>query len=160
MGSSKRSSSGPERLWAPWRLEYIETADQPEGCIFCLKPKTSEDRRNLIVYRGEHAFVILNRFPYNNGHAMVAPYTHTAEFARLKDSEKLELIDLLSLTKEVLGLVMRPHGFNIGINLGRSAGAGIESHLHIHIVPRWNGDTNFMPILANTKVIPESLDQT
>lgn len=160
MGSSKRCASGHELLWAPWRLEYIESADQPKGCIFCIKVQESDDRKNLIVYRGKHAFVILNRFPYNNGHVMIAPYKHIAEFSSLSDQAKLELIDLLSLTKEVLDQVMRPHGFNIGINLGRSAGAGIEDHLHIHVVPRWNGDTNFMPILANTKVIPESLDKT
>lgn len=160
MGSLKRCSSGHQLLWAPWRLEYIETADQPKGCIFCITSKDSEDRKNLIVYRGNTAFVILNRFPYNNGHVMIAPYTHTSEFSSLSDPEKLELIDLLILTKEALSLVMNPQGFNVGINLGRSAGAGIEDHLHIHVVPRWNGDTNFMPILANTKVIPESLDQT
>lgn len=160
MGSSKQCSSGQELLWAPWRLEYIETADQPQGCIFCLKSKESEDRKNLIVYRGKTAFVILNRFPYNNGHVMIAPYAHTVEFSSLSDQEKLELMDLLDLTKAVLTSVVSPHGFNIGINLGRAAGAGIEDHLHIHVVPRWNGDTNFMPILASTKVIPESLDKT
>jgi len=160
MGHSKHSGAERNLLWAPWRLEYIETADAPSGCIFCVKPKESEDRKNLIVHRGEKAFVMLNRYPYNNGHVMIAPYTHTADFSRLSDAEKLELMDLLSLTKEVLSLIMNPHGFNIGINLGRAAGAGIEDHLHVHMVPRWNGDTNFMPVLANVKVIPESLDQT
>jgi ATP adenylyltransferase len=158
--SSGKKKSNPDILWAPWRIEYIENADRPAGCLFCIKPSENDDRRNLIVFRGKHAFVMMNRYPYNNGHLMVVPYRHTAVLSDLNGAEKIELFDLLSLSNRVLSEVMTPHGFNLGMNLGRTAGAGIEEHLHFHIVPRWNGDTNFMPVLGHTKVVSEGLEQT
>jgi ATP adenylyltransferase len=158
-------AAGPEILWAPWRIEYIENADRlsggnPPGCIFCVKPRETEDRANLIVRRGRTAFVIMNRYPYNNGHLMVVPGRHTADLSALGTEEKIELFDLLTASQRVLSEVMKPQGFNIGMNLGRPAGAGIEDHLHFHIVPRWNGDTNFMPVLGHVKVVSEGLEQT
>ena len=147
-------------LWAPWRIEYIQNPDKTPGCIFCDKPKESDDKVNLIVYRGKLTFVMMNRYPYNNGHLMVIPFRHTSELASLSSDEKLELFDLLVLSKEALKEVMHPHGFNIGMNLERVAGAGITEHLHFHIVPRWDGDTNFMPVVGHTKVISEGLEET
>lgn len=153
-----------EKLWAPWRLEYIKNADKmkEEGCIFCDLPEEGpeNDRKNLIIFRGKRAFVILNKYPYNNGHLMVVPYRHTRSLEELDTEEKLELMDLLEKSVGVLEKAYAPHGFNIGMNLGRVAGAGIDEHIHFHIVPRWNGDTNFMPVVANTKVISASLDDT
>ncbi len=157
---NRKNRGGPEILWAPWRIEYIENTSEYEGCIFCDKSKESDDRKNLIVYRGELGFVMMNRYPYNNGHLMVVPYQHTSEFSSLSSEEKLELFNLLEVSLDVLRKVMKPQGFNIGMNLGRLAGAGIADHLHFHIVPRWGGDTNFMPILGHTKVISEGLEQT
>ncbi|MBN2030063.1 HIT domain-containing protein [bacterium] len=147
-------------LWAPWRMEYIENADEYDGCIFCEKPKEDRDEENLIVYRGKTAFVMMNRYPYNNGHLMVVPYQHTDELNALSREQKIELFDLLILSKEKLIKVMKPQGFNIGMNIGRIAGAGIVDHLHFHIVPRWSGDTNFMPIVGHTKVVSEGLVET
>lgn len=147
-------------MWAPWRIQYIENCDTPEGCIFCDKPRGDNDRGNLIVYRGEVTFVIMNRYPYNNGHLMIVPYRHTCDLASLSRSEQNELFDLLAASSAVLSEVMHPHGFNIGMNLGRVAGAGIADHLHYHIVPRWDGDTNFMPITGHAKVVSEGLEQT
>jgi len=158
--STGGNASGMDILWAPWRIEYIENAEKPAGCIFCVKPSQSDDRGNLITHRGKSAFVIMNRYPYNNGHLMVVPFRHTADLSVLEDSEKLELFDLLIDSQRVLTRVMNPQGFNIGMNAGRTAGAGIADHLHFHIVPRWNGDTNFMPVLGHTKVVSEGLDQT
>jgi len=147
-------------LWAPWRIQYIENCDTPEGCIFCDKPKEDKDRENLIVFRGQTMFIIMNRYPYNNGHLMIVPYRHTCDLASLSRDEQIESFDLLAASKTVLAEVMRPHGYNIGMNLGRVAGAGIADHLHYHIVPRWDGDTNFMPILGAAKVVSEGLEQT
>jgi ATP adenylyltransferase len=147
-------------LWAPWRMEYIQNADKDTGCIFCNKPKESDDKANLIVHRGELTFVMMNRYPYNNGHLMVVPFRHTNEMASLSRDEKLELVDLLVLSQEALKEVMQPQGFNIGMNLERIAGAGIVDHLHFHIVPRWDGDTNFMPVVGHTKVLSEGLEET
>lgn len=150
-----------KRLWAPWRMEYIESAIAGErGCFLCAAARGSDDRKSLVVHRGEKCFVIMNRFPYNNGHVMVAPYRHVAELGGLSREEGMELLDLVALSISVLREVMRPDGFNVGINLGRAAGAGVEDHLHVHVVPRWAGDTNFMPVLADVKVIPELLEQT
>jgi len=160
MSSDKPESSRPDLLWAPWRIEYIENAGKYDGCILCDKPAESDDRANLILYRGDLSYVIMNRFPYNNGHLMIVPYRHTHEMHRLDDAERLELFALLEKSRAVLEQVMHPHGFNIGMNLGRVAGAGIDTHLHFHIVPRWSGDTNFMPILGKTKVISEALERT
>jgi len=145
-----------EYMWAPWRMEYIK-AEKPHGCIFCDKPGQNSDRNNLILYRGDSCFVIMNYYPYNNGHLMIVPYRHVARLEHLSDSERYELMDLLSLCSTVLQHCMNPDGFNIGMNLGRVAGAGIDDHIHFHVVPRWNGDTNFMPVVGVTKVSPQGL---
>lgn len=147
------------RLWAPWRLQYVG-APKAEGCIFCAAASGNDDRKYLIAHRGPLAFVILNLFPYNSGHAMVVPYRHCPRVGDLSDSEKLEMMILLDLTTRAQEMAFHPEGTNVGINLGRAAGAGIEDHLHIHVVPRWVGDTNFMPVLGDTKVIPEHLEAT
>ncbi|OQX87232.1 HIT family hydrolase [candidate division KSB1 bacterium 4484_87] len=150
-----------EKLWAPWRIEYIEMPKEDNSeCIFCDKPSQNEDEKNLILYRGKTCFVIFNRYPYNNGHLMVVPFKHTNDLNALTDEEKLELMDLLIVSQRALSEIMAPQGFNIGMNLGQVAGAGVKDHLHFHIVPRWNGDTNFMPVLGETKVISEGLEQT
>lgn len=151
-----------KRLWAPWRMEYImdESEKKEQGCIFCQFPKQGEDAQNLIVYRSHSCFVILNKYPYNNGHAMVVPYQHTGDILELNNSVLLDIQQTIQKTVQVLRTVMSPHALNIGMNLGRSAGAGIDAHLHYHIVPRWEGDTNFMPVLAETKVVSEGLKTT
>jgi len=146
-------------LWAPWRIKYVEVK-QPEGCIFCDKPAETEDEANLILYRDRLAFIILNAFPYNNGHVMVAPYRHVANLQDLSDEEKLQIMQLTGLAQDVISSALHPDGFNVGINLGKSAGAGIANHIHAHVVPRWIGDTNFMPVIAETRVIPEALSAT
>jgi ATP adenylyltransferase len=146
-------------LWAPWRIEYI-TQPKEAGCIFCNKPSENQDKKNFILFRGKSAFVIMNFYPYNNGHLMIVPFRHISDIADLTADEKLELMDLLALSKEALRQTMSPQGFNIGMNLGEVAGAGIKDHLHFHIVPRWNGDTNFMPICGHTKVVSEGLTET
>ncbi len=148
-----------ERLWAPWRMAYIEPSEQekPAGCIFCALPARNEDTASLIVHRGRACFVILNAFPYNNGHLMVVPYRHAARLPDLNPEENAEMLRLASLMTEALGDVSHPDGYNIGMNLGAAAGAGIADHLHLHVVPRWNGDTNFMPVVGDVKVMPESL---
>jgi ATP adenylyltransferase len=148
-----------ERLWAPWRMEYIGGADLP-GCIFCDKPAAGDDESNLIVHRGEAAYVLMNLYPYSNGHLMVAPYRHVAAPGDLDEGERAEMWALLDRAIGVLSEVMAPHGFNAGINIGRVAGAGVEDHIHLHVVPRWNGDTNFMPVVGQTRVLPELLDET
>ena len=149
-------------LWAPWRAEYIHSfGKKPEkGCIFCLKSDRKKDRENLIVYRGKCVFVIMNRYPYNNGHLMVVPCRHVADPSDLSAVENHALWDALLLCKVAIKRLFKPAGFNIGMNLGRCAGAGIEGHCHIHIVPRWNGDTNFMPVFGNVKVVSEGLFKT
>jgi len=141
-------------------MKYILEVDRPDGCILCDKPKEDRDEENLILYRGETCFVIMNKFPYNNGHLMVAPYRHTADLAELSPKEREELMALAGMGVTVLQQVLSAHGFNIGMNLGRVAGAGIDQHLHLHIVPRWSGDTNFMPVLGEVKVISEALEET
>ncbi len=150
-----------EHLWAPWRMQYIENEiDKTDGCIFCEFPKANADEKYLIPYRSHKCFVILNKFPYNNGHVMVVPYMHTGNFTALPADVLLDLQQTIQKTIQVMQNIMHPHGFNVGMNIGRTAGAGIDEHLHFHIVPRWDGDTNFMPILANTKVVSESLEAT
>jgi ATP adenylyltransferase len=146
-------------LWAPWRLKYIK-APKEKGCFLCKYIKSKNDKKNLILYRGKTAFIILNRYPYNSGHLMVAPIKHSADFSMLTDAEQLELIKLTARAIDVLKKSFAPMGFNIGVNLGRVAGAGLEDHLHFHVVPRWNGDTNFMPATSSTKVMPQLLDET
>ncbi|PPD57456.1 HIT family protein [Dehalogenimonas etheniformans] len=148
-----------EQIWAPWRMQLIE-GPKKDGCIFCDLPGEGEDRKNLVLHRGKQAFVIMNAFPYTAGHLMVAPFRHVARLADLTPGEKAELMDLVAKCETVLSDAMRPEGFNVGFNLGRAAGAGVDKHLHCHIVPRWVGDTNFMPVLGETRVINEALDKT
>ena len=146
-------------LWAPWRLEYIKQADELDGCVFCLAA-TADDEEGLVVSRGAHAFALLNKYPYSSGHLMVAPYRHVAEFGAVSDEEALELHRLAEGGMAALAETFAPQGYNIGWNLGRIAGAGIVDHVHLHVVPRWAGDTNFMPVLADVKVLPEHLSET
>jgi len=146
-------------LWAPWRLEYIEQADEQVGCIFC-SAAAADDEAGLVVHRGDEAFVLLNRFPYASGHVMVAPYRHVGDFAELDDAEVLEIHRLAGQGIGALAQLYEPQGFNLGWNLGRVAGAGVIDHVHLHLVPRWLGDTNFMPVLADVKVMPEHLAET
>lgn len=150
-----------ERLWAPWRMQYVSTAGKSSGeCIFCAKPAEDADAANLIVWRSSACFVILNLYPYTSGHLMIAPYRHTRDLADLTDEEWLDMARLMRWCIRALEREYRPDGFNVGFNLGRAAGAGIEGHLHLHIVPRWHGDTNFMATIGETRVLPESLQQT
>jgi ATP adenylyltransferase len=148
-----------EQIWAPWRIEYIQRAKEG-GCILCQKPKENNDEANFILYRGQHNFIILNGFPYNPGHLMIAPYRHIANLEDLSFEEVMEHFDIVKKGLEILKATLKPAGFNIGLNLGRVAGAGIEDHIHTHIVPRWQGDTNFMPVLSDTKIISEGLAST
>jgi len=146
-------------IWAPWRIEYIKREKEKE-CIFCRGAREERDRENLILLRGTTSFIIMNRYPYSNGHLMIVPYRHVKELGELLCVENLELMNLITKSIEILRADLTPDGFNIGVNLGRAAGAGIDDHLHFHIVPRWSGDTNFMPVIADVKVIPEYLDET
>jgi ATP adenylyltransferase len=148
-----------ERLWAPWRLEYIRTADEQPGCVFCIAAE-GDDEERLVVHRGERAFVLLNKFPYASGHLMVAPFRHGVEFGALDDDEAAEVHRLASRGMAALASEYAPQGYNLGWNLGRVAGAGVVDHVHLHVVPRWNGDTNFMPVLADVKVLPEHLTES
>ena len=147
-------------LWAPWRMAYIKKARKPAKCIFCVKAKERRDARNLLLHRGRHGLVMMNLFPYNSGHLLIAPYRHVKSLGQLPDDAALDLLKLTSLSLKVLRDELRPEGFNVGLNLGRVAGAGIEGHVHLHIVPRWNGDTNFMPLFGETRVMPEHLQAT
>jgi ATP adenylyltransferase len=148
-----------ERLWAPWRLEYISTADEQPGCVFCLA-LDGDDEEKLVVHRGRSAFVLLNKFPYASGHLMVAPQRHVGEFGELEDDEVLDVHRLAAAAIGALAQTYGPQGYNLGWNLGRVAGAGVVDHVHLHVVPRWAGDTNFMPVLADVKVLPEHLRET
>lgn len=143
------------RLWAPWRIDYVQ-AKKPKGCIFC---QAVRNKRDFVVFRTEYSVVMLNIFPYNNGHLMVSPLRHVNDTVKLSEAEVVDLFAALNTAKGLLKAVLKPQGFNVGINLGRAAGAGITGHLHIHIVPRWVGDTNFMPITAHAKVISQSLKE-
>ncbi len=146
-------------LWAPWRVGYV-MGPKDEGCFLCEAPAAGDDRARLILHRSRRVYVILNSFPYNSGHLMVAPLRHVARPEDLDPDERLDLMDTLALVTRVLETALHPEGFNVGLNLGRAAGAGIEEHLHVHVVPRWVGDTNFMPVLADVKVVPEHLAAT
>jgi ATP adenylyltransferase len=150
------------RIWAPWRLEYVKDAskDIEEECIFCAKPAEDDDEANLIVHRGERCFVILNKFPYTNGHLMVAPYEHLATLQELPPETVAEVMALAQRAMGQLEETYSPQGYNVGFNQGRVAGAGVEHHIHMHVVPRWGGDTNFMPVLADTRVMPQTLEQS
>ena len=145
-----------EHLWAPWRAEYILQTENV-GCFLCEKPKENNDETNFILHRGKSNFIILNSFPYNPGHLLVAPYRHTGNLDELTDEETKEHFDLVKLSLRLLTEVTKPTGFNTGMNLGKVAGAGLDDHLHTHVVPRWQGDTNFMPVISNTKVLSEAL---
>ncbi len=147
------------QIWAPWRLEYVSAADEQEGCLFC-SSAARDDEDALVAHRGKRAFVLLNKFPYASGHVMVAPYRHVAEFGGLTDEEAVELHRLAQQALDALAAAYEPQGYNLGWNLGRVAGAGVLDHVHQHVVPRWGGDTNFMPVLADVKVLPEHLVQT
>uniref|UniRef100_A0A7C5RUZ6 NUDIX domain-containing protein n=1 Tax=Thermomicrobium roseum TaxID=500 RepID=A0A7C5RUZ6_THERO len=149
-----------ERLWAPWRLRYVEGEVRHRGCIFCEKPAAGDDVRELILLRGARAYLIMNLFPYNTGHAMAVPFQHVADLAELDRETTAELFELVTWLTVAQRRALRCDGFNVGLNLGAVAGAGISDHLHVHIVPRWQGDANFMPILANTMVIPELIPVT
>lgn len=149
-----------DRLWTPWRMSYIKTAGKTEDCIFCDLPAAGDDESSLIVARGEKAFIILNRFPYNSGHVMVAPFRHIAKYAALEPDEHADIAALTTRCLTALEQVYEPEGFNLGMNMGRAGGAGIAHHLHQHIVPRWTGDANYMTTVGETKVLPETLEQT
>lgn len=153
-----------DHLWAPWRAQYIRDSAEPpahadSGCFLCRGLAEDRDRDNLLVWRREHSAVFLNRFPYNNGHLLVAPRGHKGTLSELESFELTEPIETVRLVIGILDTLLRPQGYNVGLNLGRAAGAGLPGHLHWHIVPRWDGDTNFMPVLGQTKVIVESLDE-
>lgn len=148
-----------KQVWAPWRMEYIKQ-DKSGECIFCVLPKANENKKNFILHQGETCFVIMNVYPYNTGHLMVSPYRHLSCITLLDEKESTELNGLTQKCVEILRTVKSPEGFNIGANLGKAGGAGFDEHIHMHIVPRWIGDTNYMPVLADTKVHPEHLKAT
>ena len=157
----KRKNGSADVLWAPWRLPYlrrITLREKPDPCFFCsyaAKPK--KDRTNLVVLRGKTCFVVLNRFPYAGGHLLIAPLAHKPELAEFSEKERSEIFDLIVRMQRALERLMRPQGFNLGLNIGRAAGAGVPGHLHFHLLPRWNGDTNFMSSVAGVRVIPQAL---
>jgi ATP adenylyltransferase len=150
------------RIWAPWRLAYVKDAskDEDSGCIFCTKPAEEDDQANLIVHRGDRCFVILNKFPYTNGHLMVAPYEHLPTLPELDADTTADMMALAQRAMVVLDEAYGPQGYNAGLNQGRVAGAGFEGHIHLHVVPRWAGDTNYMPVLSDTRVMPQSLEES
>jgi len=151
-----------KNLWAPWRMEYIDQlwADANAGCFLCYaRDNPDKDRQTYTLVRGEKCLAVMNRFPYTSGHMLIAPYVHTGELSDLDDAAMLELMQITRDTQEVLARVLRAEGFNIGLNLARCAGAGLPGHLHVHVVPRWGGDTNFMPVIGDVRVIPESMDK-
>lgn len=149
-------------IWAPWRLKYVKDADKDneERCVFCAKPALGDDETALIVHRAEHSFVILNLYPYTNGHLMVAPYEHIARIQEIPERTTTEMLALARRSMDRLEEIYRPQGFNVGFNQGRAAGAGVEHHIHMHVVPRWGGDTNFMPVIADSRVMPQSLEDS
>jgi ATP adenylyltransferase len=147
-------------LWTPWRYQYLTKPGEPEGCIFCAAGAASDDEAYLVVHRGQYNFVILNRYPYTSGHVMVVPYQHAAMLEALPDETLVELIRMCRDSEKHLKAIYRPEGLNIGINIGRAAGAGIAGHLHVHALPRWTGDSNFMTTVGETRVVPEELDVT
>jgi ATP adenylyltransferase len=153
--------TGLQRLWATWRMKYISSIGEPaSGCVFCEILECEDGPSNLVVHRGEAVYIVMNLYPYNNGHSMVLPMRHVAELSALTDAERLEMMQLTGVLQSALEEGLNAQGFNLGMNLGRVAGAGIPGHLHLHVVPRWLGDTNFMPTVAETRVLPESLSDT
>jgi len=149
-----------QRIWAPWRLRYVKNAKKSDECVFCAKPDAGDDRENLIVHRGERCFVILNLFPYTNGHLMVAPFEHVGRLQDIEPEVTAEMVGLAQQAMRRVESVYAPEGFNVGLNQGRVAGAGVEGHIHLHVVPRWAGDNNYMPVLADTRVMPQSLEES
>ncbi|MDO8519733.1 MAG: HIT domain-containing protein [Deltaproteobacteria bacterium] len=148
-------------LWAPWRMEFISKAHKKvRGCIFCSLPKKGNPRKNLVLHRGKKAFVLLNRYPYTNGHLLISPFRHFNLFEEITAEEHREMGELVARSIAALKRSVHPQGFNVGLNLGKAAGAGIEGHLHYHVVPRWVGDSNFMPIIGGTRSMPEYIDET
>ncbi|MCG2710924.1 MAG: HIT domain-containing protein [Candidatus Omnitrophica bacterium] len=147
-----------DNLWAPWRIKYIQ-AKKTTGCIFCQKPRQKKDKANFIVKRGKFVFSILNIFPYNNGHTLIVPYRHIDSLEKMNNDELIEMFEFIKYTTKQIKSKMNAQGFNIGLNIGKVAGAGIDKHLHIHIVPRWEADTNFMPVISGTKIISQSLEE-
>ncbi len=147
-------------LWTPWRYQYITTSGEPGECVFCAAARNPDDQVSLIVHRGHFNFVILNRFPYTSGHLMVVPYRHASELETLSEDTATEMMSLARASVRHLKALYRPEGLNVGMNLGKSAGAGIAGHLHLHVLPRWTGDTNFMTAVAETRVLPETLEET
>lgn len=149
-----------KHLWSPWRMNYIEGNKKEEGCVFCNAQSKPDSAENLIAFRGKSAYVILNRYPYTSGHLMVIPFKHVGTIEELDSETRAEMMELTSRCTTELRQIYKPHGFNVGINMGEAAGAGVLGHVHIHIVPRWAGDTNFMSSVGETRVLPESLEQT
>lgn len=149
-----------KRLWASWRMKYISKANEQTGCVFCNALAKKDDEENLIVLRGKHAFIILNKYPYTSGHAMVAPLEHHANLEDLTPAARAEMMELASECMSALRKIYHPHAFNLGANIGEAAGAGVPGHIHLHIVPRWNGDTNFMSTIGEIRVLPENLEET
>lgn len=147
-----------KNIWAPWRITYIKEDSKENGCFLCNAFQDNQDEKQLVIYRGKECFCLLNRYPYNSGHLMITPNKHKADISDLTDEEMLEIMKLTKDMKETLTKIMKPEGFNIGINLGKPAGAGLIGHFHLHIVPRWGGDTNFMPVISDVKIIPQSLE--
>lgn len=148
-----------QQMWTPWRMPYIRRAKRP-GCIFCEMLEVADDRSQLILYRGEHAFLVLNKYPYNNGHLMAVPYRHVDTLETLTPEETADMMALVTWGMRALRRSAAPHGFNIGINIGKVAGAGVLDHVHTHVVPRWEGDANFMPVLGDIRLIPQDLSET
>ena len=148
-----------KQIWAPWRIEYIRMK-KTDGCFLCEKPKQDNDAANYILFRGDRTFIIMNSYPYNPGHLMVVPYRHVANLEEMTVEERHEHFDIVSRSVEVLKQTFNPGGFNLGMNIGKLSGAGVDDHVHTHIVPRWQGDTNFMPVIADARVIPEALAET
>ena len=149
-----------EHLWSPWRMEYIENSFKEDSCVFCTAQAMEDGPENLIAYRGERAYVILNRYPYTSGHLMVNPFTHVSSLEDLDPETRAAMMELTTQCTTALKNIYRPQGFNIGVNMGEVAGAGVLGHVHIHIVPRWKGDTNFMSSVGGTRVLPEALEVT
>ena len=148
-----------DKLWAPWRINYIKTCHKVKGCIFCNFLRQKNDKKNLVLLRSKHSVCLLNKYPYNNGHLLICPKKHVKELGLLSNEELLDIMSLLNNCQSLLQKTLNPDGFNIGMNLGPAAGAGIPDHVHMHMVPRWNEDTNFMPVLFDTKIISQSLEE-
>jgi ATP adenylyltransferase len=149
-----------KQVWAPWRMAYLNSSEKVHGCIFCAKAHENRDEDNYVVFRSERCFALLNLYPYNSGHLLVVPYQHTGQFSEVEAETVADMFGTAQRAQQVIDHVMRPQGYNMGVNQGEAAGAGITDHIHLHIVPRWNGDTNFMPVLADAKVMPELLTAT